>query len=466
MTPPSIARAMAKRACVGIDRRVIHLLDPAAGAGILAAAVLEELLAKGTKFAQIVITIFETDGRFLSSLERLASRMRRAGTRVGVQVNVSIRIDDFLLSEFTFDRPAFDLIIANPPYFKLKKSDPRSIRHSYAVYGQPNIYGLFMAACASLLTRGGRWCFITPRSWTNGTYFALARRHMLTHLRIDAIHTFESRREHFTEDEVLQEAMITWATSHPVPCHSITLSTSAGTRDLAAAPLRSLPICDVISTDQQSVISLPSAHHIAVPDGFSSTLETFGIKVSTGPVVAFRASRYIAESAGRETVPLLWMQHIRPMQVSWPIAKKREYIEANADTAWMLVPNANMVIMRRFSPKEDNRRVIAAPYLSGSMPGEVLGLENHTNYLYRTGGELTADEAKGFAAFLNSRVVDRYLRMVAGSTQVNAADLRAMPCPSLDRIIQIGRAIPDVCTLDNADEAVDFVIRPTNSMVA
>jgi len=120
---------------------VIHLLDPAAGAGILAAAVLEELLAKGTKFAQIVITIFETDGRFLSSLERLASRMRRAGTRVGVQVNVSIRIDDFLLSEFTFDRPAFDLIIANPPYIKLKKRDTRSIWNSYAVYGHPNIYG-------------------------------------------------------------------------------------------------------------------------------------------------------------------------------------------------------------------------------------------------------------------------------------------------------------------------------------
>jgi adenine-specific DNA-methyltransferase len=457
---------MAKRACAGIDRRVVYVLDPAAGAGILAAAALEELLSKGVGLSQIVITLFESDGRFLDSLERLASRMRRAGTRAGVQVKVSIRIDDFLLSEFTFDRPAFDLIIANPPYFKLRKSDPRSTRHSYAVHGQPNIYGLFMAACASLLTKGGRWCFITPRSWTNGTYFALARRHMLTHLRIDAIHTFESRREHFTDDEVLQEAMITWATSHSIPSNSITLSTSAGTRDLAAAPLRSLPICDVIAADQQSVISLPSPHQIAAPEGFLSTLETFGIRVSTGPVVAFRASAYITENAGRWTVPLLWMQHIQPMHLSWPISKKREHIAASAATAWMLVPNANMVIMRRFSPKEDNRRVIAAPYLAGSLSGEALGLENHTNYLYRPGGELSVDEAKGFAAFLNSSVVDRYLRMVAGSTQVNAADLRAMPCPSLDRIIQIGRSLPDDCSLQGADEAVHSVLQPNDSMVA
>jgi adenine-specific DNA-methyltransferase len=445
---------------------VVHLLDPAAGAGILAAAALEELLSTGSGFTQIVITLFESDGRFLSSLERLASRMRRAGTRSGVQVNVSVRIDDFLLSEFTFDRPAFDLIIANPPYFKLRKSDPRSCRHSYAVHGQPNIYGLFMAACAALLTKGGRWCFITPRSWTNGTYFALARRHMLAHLRIDAIHTFESRREHFTEDEVLQEAMITWATSHSVPSNSITLSTSAGTSDLAAAPLRSLPICEVIATDAQSVISLPSANQIAVPIGFTSTLETFGIRVSTGPVVAFRASTHITENAGPRTVPLLWMQHIRPMHLSWPISKKREHIAANAATAWMLVPNANMVVMRRFSPKEDNRRVIAAPYLAGSLPGEALGLENHTNYLYRPGGELTADEAKGFAAFLNSSVVDRYLRMVAGSTQVNAADLRAMPCPSLDRITQIGRSLPEACSLVSADKAVESALRAHDSMVA
>ena len=122
--------------------------------------------------------------------------------------------------------------------------------------------------------------------------------------------------------------------------------------------------------------------------------------------------------------------------------------------------------MRRFSPKEDNRRVIAAPYLAGSLPGEALGLENHTNYLYRPGGELTADEAKGFAAFLNSSVVDRYLRMVAGSTQVNAADLRAMPCPSLDRIIEIGRSLPEVWSFDSADQAVDSVLRPQDSMVA
>ena len=79
---------------------------------------------------------------------------------------------------------------------------------------------------------------------------------------------------------------------------------------------------------------------------------------------------------------------------------------------------------------------------------------------------MTADETRGFAAFLNSRIVDRYLRMVAGSTQVNAADLRSMPCPSLDRIIQIGRSLPEDCSLEDADGAVESVIRPNDSKVA
>jgi adenine-specific DNA-methyltransferase len=146
------------------------------------------------------------------------------------------------------------------------------------------------------------------------------------------------------------------------------------------------------------------------------------------------------------------------MRISWPIRKKREHIEANAETAWMLVPNANMVVLRRFSPKEDVRRITAAPYIGGSIPGSVLGLENHTNYIYRPGGHLSADEAKGLAAYLNSFYVDSYLRGVSGNTQVNAADLRSLPLPPLNQLIEIGRQLHPASTLIKADSAVDNVL--------
>ncbi len=458
MTPPSIAAAMATRTCAGIDLRCVRILEPAAGGGILAAAVLQELLAKETRPQKIDIVLCEFDERLHNGLKRLADKMRQVGREAGVQVSVRIFIGDFLMSELSNEHPKFDVVIANPPYFKLNKSDPRAVRHAYAVYGQPNIYGLFMAACARVLAPSGRWCFIMPRSWTNGPYFAAVRRQMLRYLHIDAMHVFESRQDHFTDDEILQEAMITWATAQSNTAGTIIVSTSQGVRDLSEATLRALPSCEIISPDNENVISLPTHDNVGVMRDFTSTLATYGIKVSTGPVVAFRAEKHIVEAKRKNTVPLLWMQHVNHMRVSWPIQKKREHILANADSAWMLVPNENMVIMRRFSPKEDQRRITAAPYIANSLPGDVIGLENHTNYLYRPGGALTAEEVYGLCAYLNSRIVDQYLRHVSGNTQINAADLRVLPLPTIDQLTTIGRALSNNCTLDQADRAVEAAL--------
>lgn len=76
-----------------------------------------------------------------------------------------------------------------------------------------------------------------------------------------------------------------------------------------------------------------------------------------------------------------------------------------------------MVVMRRFSPKEDQRRVTAAAYIGG-LPGDALGLENHLNYIYRPGGTVSAEEALGLAAYLNSSMVDIALRAVTSSARV------------------------------------------------
>lgn len=459
MTPQAIARLMATRACATINQPKVRILDPAAGSGILAAAAVNALLHLESKPNEIEVVLYEIDRRMKPILLRLTKRMRQTAADFGAKLKVSIRVEDFLLSETATDICQFDLVISNPPYFKLNKSDVRSVRHAYAVYGQPNIYGLFMAACARILHPEGRWCFITPRSWTNGPYFAAVRRQMLRSLSISAIHIFESRENHFTDDEILQEAMITWAVARADMFDgSVMLSASGGVGDLTDSALRILPACDVIGGDADRVVTLPLNQQRGIKS-FGSTLASYGLKVSTGPVVAFRAEEYIEGAKKRDTVPLLWMQHIRHMKICWPIQKKREHIRSCGKNAWMLVPNAHMVIMRRFSPKEDLRRITAAPYL-GSLPGEVVGLENHTNYIYRPDGIMSSHEVYGLAAYLNSRVVDIHLRTVAGNTQVNATDLRNLPIPPMNIIVKIGRILSAKIapTLDDADQAVEDIL--------
>jgi len=439
MTPPAIAGFMARRAVQGLGGRpVVRVLEPAAGSGVLAAAAVEALLALPEKPQRIELLMCELDERLAPSLHALAGVLVARCEQAGTELRVCVETGDFLLSSLAGARaPEVDLVIANPPYFKLAKHDPRAQAHAEYIWGQPNIYGLFMAACARLLRPGGRYCFITPRSWMSGPYFGRVREHLLRHIHLDALHVFDSRQEHFGEDAVLQESAIVWGSAqvaHPV----VHCSTSHGTADLASARVRRVSPAELGVHSAGAVLRVPG-------DGpglghLRQTLGDLGLRVSTGPVVAFRAAGHLSSEPGDGRAPLLWLQHVRPMQVRWPIDKKREHIGVNADSAWMLLPNAPMVLLRRFSPKEDAQRVIAAPYL-GELAGDWIGLENHLNYIHSPQGRLSPQEAIGLAAYLNSQPVSDHFAAISGHTQVNAGDLRQLPVPPLEELIGLGRQL-------------------------
>lgn len=460
MTPARIATFMARRLVADVNLDFVRVLEPSAGAGILAAAAIEELLTKPTPPARIELFLFELDSRLVPVLRDLAIKMKAECQNRGVDLDWSIKNEDFLLSDLALSGTPVDglLTISNPPFFKLNKTtDNRATLHSYAVYGQPNIYSLFMAACARLTPANGRWCFITPRSWMAGSYFKAARQTMLRHLTMDSLHAFESRKEGFEEDAVLQETVIAWARGRAAIDQgvNIMLTRSQGASDLDQSEVQAHPANRIVGDDDQAMLSLPNSH--ADPfEGWSATLRTYDLVVSTGPVIAFRAAEFIREHGDPQTVPLLWLQHVGQQSVNWPIKKKREYIRATAANAWMLVRNQPMVLMRRFSPKEDTRRVTCAAYGCGfdRLPGQVIGLENHLNYIHRPGGSMSQDEARGLAGFLASRVVDAHFRALAGSTQVNATELRRLPLPPLAVIEEIGRGLSARPTLAEVDAVV------------
>ena len=103
-----------------------------------------------------------------------------------------------------------------------------------------------MAACARLLRPAGRWCFITPRSWTNGSYFRAVRRHLSRHLRLDAVHLFESRTDHFEDGAVLQEAMVAWGTAAAAGDQAVLVSSSVGASDLDCIDAHEVPRTEFI----------------------------------------------------------------------------------------------------------------------------------------------------------------------------------------------------------------------------
>lgn len=451
MTPAPIARFMAARFVADRDwaGRTVRLLDPAAGSGVLGAALVEAAVSSSARPSRIELLLCEIDAAMLPLLEICAAELASFCARHGVEFECLIQGGDFLASALARSgKPTLDAVIANPPYFKLAGRDERARAFAHVVHGQPNIYALFMASCASLLRPGGAFGFITPRSWTNGAYFRALRIHLLARLALDGLHLFDSRQAHFQADDVLQEALITWGTAAK-PQSTISISTSAGASDLNSSKLTSWPAHLVIGAVPEQMVAIPDAKAAHSLGGLQLRLHSLGLKVSTGAVVGFRAAAHLRGQSGPTTRPMLWMPHVRSMRIEWPRQHRAEHIEHNDDSAWMLLPNQPMVLLRRFSPKEDARRITAAPCL-GQLPGSHIGLENHLNVIHAGAGHMKSDTARGLAAYLNSRPVDDHLRSVLGSTQVNAIELRNLPVPDRAALDVIGCAVAAGVPADDA----------------
>ncbi|MEX0966301.1 MAG: hypothetical protein WD077_03620 [Bacteroidia bacterium] len=141
----------------------------------------------------------------------------------------------------------------------------------------------------------------------------------------------------------------------------------------------------------------------------------FNIKVSTVPVVSFRALDFIQKNYENGTVflaPLFWLLNINKMIMKWPkqLKEKGQFIKIESGSKSLLLPNKNYILLRRFSTKDDKSRLIAAPYFCNYAKSDYIGVENKVNYIYRKDGHLDRDEVVGLCALLNSELFNTYFQ--------------------------------------------------------
>ncbi len=453
LTPEALARFMADQ--LGVIHSGEHILDPAMGSGTLLCAVIEHLIEAGES-TEVNIDGFELDEELYTAAYSILKQAANQAAEHNIKIHLRLFNADFVLNGVQFLRPSlldtpvgekhYHHIIANPPYFKINGDDGRRKAAEELLGGHTNIYTLFMGLAVRMLN-DGHACFVVPRSFCSGAYFKQFRREFIERSTIQHVHLFEARNEAFSQDDVLQENLvITFApqdTSSDDTC--IEISSSDSLEILAdGIPTRQITKGQFLSP--LGLFRLPTSDIdemiLDVVDGWRETLHSQGLEISTGPVVAFRAKQYLRDKPNKPScVPFLWMQHIKPQELIWPLKsnfRKPQYIESEPS---LMVKNANYVLIRRFSAKEEARRLVAAPYLAEDYPYSQLGLENHLNYIYGQKRELTTEETIGLSGLLNSGLIDRYFRISNGNTQVNATELRALPVPSKAILTAIGKAI-------------------------
>jgi adenine-specific DNA-methyltransferase len=452
--------------------KVVRLLDAGAGAGSLTAAFIGQLCAKRSAVQSVEVTLFEIDPLIQDALAATMTDCQRLCEDAGIHFNFTIHEADFIreistrLAESLFSAkpPTFDAAIVNPPYRKIATdSDERRSLHQAGIETS-NLYAGFIALIQRLLVPGGQIVGITPRSFCNGPYFRAFREDFLANLELHRIHVFESRQAAFKGDNVLQENIIFHAAKGRKQPRDIIISSSSGDHgDIIAE--RSVPFSEVVHRhDAEKFIHIPSASSHAIAkktmDGLHTTLAGLGLTVSTGPVVDFRLKESIRPQPEKGTVPLLYPCHFNGGTVHWPKpdARKPNAILDTAETRRWLVKSGIYLLTKRFTSKEERRRLVACLLDPKDMDAETqwLGIENHLNYFHENGHGLEKRLAFGLFAFLNSTLVDQYFRRFSGHTQVNAADLRKLPYPDRATLRAMGAEINQLnFTQDGIDELVE-----------
>ncbi len=479
-TPTPIARLLASYS--DLIKTSLKILDPGCGTAILSCALIEQIIENSNNIERIDLVAYETDLELIPFSKKALDYLKEWLLNKGVQFNYVLLKSDFVLENASVLRenklPSlfeeikkvdedFDIIISNPPYFKLSKDDKRVIASQELISGQPNIYSIFMGIAAKLLSKNGELIFITPRSFASGNYFKAFRELFFNTVQIEKIHLFNSRKDTFNRDSVLQETVVIKAIKEIIdPNKNVLVSSSTGIKDIFEPTIKHFNSSELIDLNsKEKILHLPTSDKeesiLSLVSTWANVLTDFNIKISTGPVVSFRALDFIQTNYENGTVflaPLFWLHNVNKMILEWPkqLKEKGQFIRIESNSKSLLITNKNYILLRRFSTKDDKSRLIAAPYFCNYAKADYIGVENKVNYIYRKDGHLDRDEVVGLCALLNSELFDTYFQIFNGNVNVSATELREMRFPPLKNIKEIGKKI--ILSNDYSMNNVNYIV--------
>ncbi len=101
----------------------------------------------------------------------------------------------------------------------------------------------------------------------------------------------------------------------------------------------------------------------------------------------------------------------------------------------LMQDNKNYLFVKRFTAKEEPRRLQCGVYLAKRFPQyKKINTQNKINFVDGVLTEMSECLVYGLYVLFNSTLYDEYYRILNGSTQVNSTEINAMPVPDLEAI--------------------------------
>ena len=460
-TSVETARFMASLFDLTDSKKSVSILDAGAGSGILAISIAERILQQDSS-VKVEVVCYENDPHVLpllkSNLELIKKEYKKFSYEVIEDNYILTQRDSFNGDLFASETKKYDLIIGNPPYKKISKDAPEALAMPEVCHGAPNLYFLFAAMGIFNLKENGQMVYITPRSWTSGAYFESFRRYLISNSSLERIHLFESRTDVFDKESVLQETMIFKLKKQQNHSPKVTISTTNGNGDFSKIHHFEAPYDTVVSPLTNYVYLPANKENLKVLktiSSFENTLPSLGMKMKTGLVVDFRVPELLESEKSENNVPLFYSRHIKEGKVSFPAGIEHEFVSNEKQS--LLQKNRNYLFIKRFTSKEEKRRLQSGIYLKRKFPGyQFISTQNKINFIDGE-EELSECTVYGLYVLFNSTLYDSYYRILNGSTQVNSTEVNSMPIPDMLQIQQMGRML--IKSKDLSEENCDEILQ-------
>ena len=357
----------------------------------------------------------------------------------------------------------FDIIICNPPTDFIVKGSDEAKRAGGVTQVKINSAFLFAKMAARHLEDGGRLVIMLPTTVASASALTEYRKEMASTLSLEKIHLFIGKQKNVKRAIPLKKTVIlSYGRCERPNTVTVTTSTDWGKPENTVM----LPALDYnfVVDERDGTLTLPKSvedtNIVKYISSFPETLDSLGLKVSTGLVIDSRCEGLLFTNPIKGCVPLIRPVAIKGGQVRFPLPIKHQYLAAVNPT--LVQNNKNLVVIKRVPAKSDDRFVNAAVYLASQQPAyKYISTHNKINFIdtKAKNGEMNARLVFGIFALLNSTIYDRYISIVSKSKQINAKELRHIPLPPRNLIENMGVRLMQLRQTSVA--ACDQIVNPT-----
>ena len=420
-TPADTAGLMASFTKAEFDNKTIRVLDPGCGTGILSCALVE-VLANKFRNVNFELTCYEIDGSIIEYTNLSLNYLKQYLAQKGIQLNYRLINEDFitdhavLFNEENNKKELFDIVISNPPFFKIPHEDNKGWLAKKIFPGQANIYLLFVYASVKMLKENGEFIFLIPRSFCSGGAFKHFRKEIFKFLLPEKIHLFSSNDLAFEESGELSDSIIFYGKRSNFCFESCQI-------ELTRAQCKTSPyIIDYIK--EKNIIPLPASEEdeilLSEIKQWPCTLKDLGYTIHFGKATITEFEKY-SIPAGQELN--------KALQIKLNSSPSEEYIVVNKETEPLVIENGNYIFLRRYNKIDKEKKICAFPYLNNNPEIKYLCVDKQLLYIYKKHGSFTEPEIIKLTEILNSETLNKYLKIIFGNINLSIEEYKEIQLP-------------------------------------